>query len=294
MAAQLIYHSDDLGATPKITLRILQAWEGGLLDGFSIFANSDCFEDIARCLESRPQQPARISAHLNLWEGKPVLPSSEVPRLVDQDGFFNVEFLGILKQYLLSPPSEQKAILNEVEREWRAQIEKIISAIKPRTLSAVDGHIHIHMLPFLFRVAAQLAAEYRIPEIRIVTEPFYLSGDRSEYACRHFLINVIKHIILQVCVPFNLKTAEIKGLKHPDAMLGVLYSGMMSRSNILAGVNSAENRGANIIEILMHIGRAEASELARWKGDKNKAGFVLDSHRDQEYTELLNLKKEKA
>ncbi|MBI5873605.1 MAG: ChbG/HpnK family deacetylase [Candidatus Omnitrophica bacterium] len=294
MGVKLIYHSDDLGATAGITSRMLKAWEDGLLDGFSIFANSDCFEDIGRFLGSRTKQTARIAAHLNLWEGKPILPSSDVPLLVDQDGFFNIEFMGILKQYLLSSGNTKKAILNEVEREWRAQIEKIISVIKPRPLSAIDGHIHMHMLPFLFRIAAKLAREYRIPEIRIVNEPFYLSHVPRECSSSHFLINTIKHFILQVCVPFDLKIAEKVGLTHPDAMLGVLYSGMMSIPNILAGVRAAENNGAKKIEILVHIGRAKDSELSRWKGDRKKAGFVLSPSRDQEYAALLSLKKEIA
>lgn len=294
MPAQLIYHSDDLGATPEITQRILEAWERGLLDGFSVFANSDCFEAISERLAAHPDRPARISAHLNLWEGRPITPSGEIPMLVDPDGFFNIEFLGILKRYVLGPESAKKNISNQVEKEWRAQIERIASVIKPRPLSALDGHIHIHMLPFLFRIAAQLAKEYRIPEIRIVSEPFFFSGGRSGCASRHFLINVIKHVILQACVPFDLKIAAREGLKHPDALLGVLYSGMMSRSNILAGIQSAENHGAKRIEILVHIGRAADSELARWKGDRTKAGFVLDPHRDQEYIALSELKKEKT
>jgi len=36
---QLIYHSDDMGATPSTSSRIMRAWEEGLIEGFSIFAN---------------------------------------------------------------------------------------------------------------------------------------------------------------------------------------------------------------------------------------------------------------
>ena len=288
---EIIYHSDDLGAAPNMTSRIIQAWKDGLIDGFSVFANGDNLDEIRRALELNRNRNAKIAVHLNLWEGKSLLPPSDIPRLVDSDGYFKTSFLGILRHYMIGSKVEKKRILDEVEREWRAQIKKVIDTVKPRPITAVDGHIHIHMLPFLFRVATYLAKEYEIPEIRIVHEPFYFSDKFSECLSKLFLINIIKHVVLKMCVPQDLRIAKKGGIKYPDAMIGVLYSGMMSKENVESGIRAAERRGVKRLEIVMHIGRAAESDLARWKGDRKKASFVLSPCRDNEYANLIRLKK---
>jgi hypothetical protein len=70
-------------------------------------------------------------------------------------------------------------------------------------------------------------------------------------------------------------------------MLGVLYSGMMSRANIVTGIAAARRQKAKRIEVLVHIGRAIDSELGRWNGNRSRASFVLSPRRDLEYEELL-------
>mgnify|MGYP001593606378 CR=1 FL=1 len=289
---KVIYHSDDMGATGDITSRLIEAWERGLLDGFSIFADSSYLGNIKKSLLAAPGRDARIAVHLNLWEGKPLLQISKVSRLVDEDGYFNVGFLGILKNYLTSPEEEKKALLNEVDEEWDAQIAKVIETVKPRTVTALDGHIHIHMIPFLFKIATRLAKKYDIPEIRIVAEPYHFSGKFSDYFSLLFLKNTIKHLVLSACVPFDIRIAREAKIGHPEAMLGILYSGIMSRANITSGILAAKRKHVESIEVLMHIGRASEKELDRWKGDKKRASFVLSSRRDDEYKELSILRKE--
>ena len=288
---EVIYHSDDMGATLSITARLIEAWERGLLDGFSIFADSAYLEDIKKSLRASPERTARIAVHLNLWEGKPILPALEVPRLVDKDGYFKVGFLDILKRYLLSPGKEKTALLDEVEREWDAQIKKVTDTVKPRTVAAVDGHSHIHMLPFLFKIATRLAKKYDISEIRIVAEPYHFSDKFSECLSKVFVKNIIKHLVLSACVPFDVRIAKKARVGYPESMIGILYSGIMSRANIASGIMAAEKKRIKKIEVLMHIGRASETELMRWKGDRKKASFVLSSRRDDEYKELACLRK---
>ncbi len=289
----IIYHSDDMGATLSITTRLIEAWERGLLDGFSIFADSAYLTDIQKSLCGAPNKAARIAIHLNLWEGKSLLPASEVPSLVDRDGYFRVGFIDILKRYMLGSGKQKNALIGEVEREWDAQIKKVVDSVKPRAISALDGHVHIHMLPFLFKIAARLAKKYGIPEIRMVAEPYHFSRKFSECLSIDFIKNMVKHMVLSVCVHFDARIAREMGVGHPEAMIGILYSGMMSEANVVSGINAAMKKRFKKIEVLMHIGRASETELARWKGDRKKACFVLSPRRDVEYKELACLRKNK-
>jgi predicted glycoside hydrolase/deacetylase ChbG (UPF0249 family) len=287
----VFFHADDMGATPSITTRICDAWERGLVDSFSVFGDCDHSDLIALCLSAHPDRRARISVHLNLWEGRPLTPTTRASHLVDRTGHFNTRFLPLLGRCARNGRSrEGQVLLGEVEREWRAQIEHVMCLIVGRPLTALDGHIHMHMVPALFRLAVKLAEEYRIPEIRNVHEPFYLSGSIRECFSTRFLANCVKHRVLTTFTAGNAKLSAVSGLTSPDWMIGVLYSGMMSRANISAGVAAATRIGAKRVEILLHIGRADRSELGRWNGNARRASFVLSPARDAEFEELIRLR----
>ena len=285
------FHADDMGATPTVTERICVAWEHGLLDGFSVFGNCDHPDLLSSRLASSPTRPARIAVHLNLWEGRPILPVVDVPCLVDRSGFFNLDFAGALRRVQVGRPRQSRTIfLADVEREWRAQIEAVLGMIWPRRPTALDGHLHMHMVPSLFGLAVRLAADYNIPEIRIVREPFYLSRSTRHTRSKRFLVNCVKRELLCRFAEINASTADNAGLGSPDRMIGLLYSGMMSRANIAPGIAASRRQGARRIELLLHIGRADASELGRWNGNKSKASFVMSPHRDFEYEELIKMR----
>lgn len=287
IAEGVYIHADDMGATPAVTTRLCDAWADGLLDGFSVFGDCDHPETLATRLAAHPDRPARISAHLNLWEGRPLSPATQVPRLVDRFGYFDIEFNDLLRR---RHDREKRALLAEVELEWRAQIERVSEMISPRRLTVLDGHLHMHMVPHLFRLAVKLAGDYEIPEIRNVREPFYLSRSSLEIRSKRFFVNCAKRTILSRFGRGNEVVATTAGLTSPDRMLGVLYSGLMSRANIVPGITAARRQGARRIEVLVHIGRAEASELGRFNGSRSKASFVTSPGRDAEYQELIWLR----
>jgi hypothetical protein len=273
--------------------RILDAWRAGLLDGFSIMANGDAIERARSALADERDRQARIAAHVNLNEGKALLKPSDVPLLTDSEGYFTQNFAGMLKLWLGSSTANRKNLLDQVEREWRAQIHRVQEVISPRKLTAIDSHTHIHMIPFLFGVASRLARDQGVPEIRITAEPFYLSPERGENRSRRFFVNIVKHAVLQVCSSRAFSIAKRAGIGHPDAFIGVLYSGMMAEGNIEAGISWAERRGVRRFEILLHIGRATEDELQRWRGDREEAEFALSPSRDIEYESLIKLRAER-
>jgi len=291
MGEGVFFHADDMGATPRMTTRILDAWDAGLLESFSVFGDCDHPEIIALRLQAHPERIARISVHLNLWEGRPLTPISQVSSLVDRSGHFNARFLQMLNRSIYGESSRRRnELLGQVEREWRAQIENVLKLIVGRPLAALDGHIHMHMVPFLYRLAVKLAEDYRIPEIRNVREPFYFSPSFRECCSTRFVVNCLKHRVVTSFCESNAKYSTVAGLTSPDRFVGLLYSGMMSGKNIVAGVSAAKRRGAKRIEILVHIGRAVPSELGRWNGNAKRAAFVLSAARDSEFQELIRLR----
>ncbi|GJM23120.1 MAG: hypothetical protein DHS20C15_30350 [Planctomycetota bacterium] len=291
---QVIHHSDDLGFTPAITARILQAWREGLLDGFSVLANGSDLEGAREGLAAEPDREARISAHLNLFEGPAQFPYERLPLITDMDGQLNASFGGLLRTWMLSPKRVKTMLLEQIEVEWRAQLERIVAACAPRKLSAVDGHLHFHMLPFLFPIAAKLAREFEIPEIRIAREPLHVSWRAGDSLSPAFAVNVIKNLVLRVCARSARRVASEHDLRAPDALVGLLYTGRMTETAARAGLAAAQRCGAQRVELLLHVGRATPDEALRWKGRADAASFPLSAARDAEYAALQALRADGA
>lgn len=286
---QIIFHSDDAGSTSQVTRRIMAAWSAGLIDGFSVLANGDSLFEVLAALQREPEREARIAVHLNLCEGKSLAYPLGETLLSDRQGFFSARFGGLLKRWLLSSKTEKARLIHQVETEWRAQIELLIERLSPRPVRVLDGHMHMHMLPFLFPLAARLAAEYHIPEIRLSDERFHLASDLLETLSPSFGLNLIKHLVLRICSRANRKYLKKYGLAGPDVMVGILYTGRMTALSARKGIEASHQK---CVEVLFHIGRGVWAERNRWDACPDIGQFYLSDQRDREYEELLKLKRE--
>jgi predicted glycoside hydrolase/deacetylase ChbG (UPF0249 family) len=287
---KIFYHCDDYGLTLSITERIADAWEEGLLDGFSIMANGDGLDAGGARLRARPDRQARIAVHLNLFEGKASGDPDEVSLITDDRGRLNNSFIGLLIRWLGSSRARKKALLTEVEREWRAQIERVRTACAPRPITALDGHLHMHMLPFLFPVALKLAEEYGVSEIRVPREPLYLSPVWADSLSPVFAANLFKHLVLRVCAGRTGIALGSSPVSSTDAFIGILYTGRMSKASAAAGIERCRESAAGSVEVLFHIGRASPEEIRR-RGDRSKtSAFPTSPMRDREYEALRALR----
>lgn len=287
---EIIHHSDDYGFTSSVTQRIADAWEQGLLDSFSIMANGDALEEGAARLGSRPDRQVRIAVHLNLFEGQASADPNDVPLITDAAGRLNNTFAGLLMRGLGGSKARRNALLSQVEREWRAQIERVRTICAPRPIAALDSHLHFHMLPFLFPTALKLAEEFGIGEIRVTREPFYLSPVLADSLSPAFAANLLKSLVLRVCVRRVGGALRSSLVSDTDAFVGILYTGRMSKASALAGIERCRRSGAGRIEMLWHIGRASKEEIERREGRSTASAFPTSPMRDREFAALKELR----
>ena len=279
-------HGDDLASTECITRAMLNRWAAGCLDSFSVMANGEAAQATRTALEASPGRPARVVAHLNLSEGPSSASPDDVTLLVDDEGKLRHGFGSLALLWMKSSAVRREILLGQVEREWRAQIRVVIDMVAPRPVVGVDGHVHLHMLPFLFPVAARLAREFGIPEIRVSREPFYLERGWRDLFALPMLTNLVKHLVLRWCSRSAGKVVEQASLRAPDYVVGIMYTGFMTASTAMAGVSAAERRGAESVEVLFHVGRASEQERARWGTRQEFAAFPCDARRDKEFSEV--------
>jgi predicted glycoside hydrolase/deacetylase ChbG (UPF0249 family) len=107
-------------------------------------------DDIAVALKETPS--LGLGVHLVLTMGDPISAPEEVPSLTDQNGHF-FKYASLVGQV-------SHFNIEDVKREWRAQIEGFIRAAG-RPPTHLDSHHHSsYFSPELFRAMLELAGEY--------------------------------------------------------------------------------------------------------------------------------------
>ena len=157
----LIVNADDLGWTEGVNRGIAEAHRKGLVTSTSLLANGRAFVSALKVAAANPE--LGVGIHLNLSDGPPTAKVQEVRGLVNEAGEMEAG-----PESLLLRIAGRSLPLDEVEREWDAQIQKVRDAgIAPTHL---DGHKHVQMLPGLFEIALRLAKKHGIRAIRVAHE----------------------------------------------------------------------------------------------------------------------------
>jgi predicted glycoside hydrolase/deacetylase ChbG (UPF0249 family) len=152
----LILHADDLGMSHSENAATIYAMENGSVNSASIMVPCPWFSEIAAYARNHPT--ADLGLHLTLnseWnflKWGPVATKTEVPGLVNQNGFL---FSTVDSVHRSSKPAE-------VEKELRAQIEKA------KQFGIDVTHLDSHMgalfgKPEFLEVLIKLGREYKLP-----------------------------------------------------------------------------------------------------------------------------------
>ncbi len=155
--ARLIVNADDFGLCSAVDRGVVEAFDRGVVTSASLLPTGDSFAEAAALARERPS--LGLGVHLALTQTRPILPARDVRSLVDGSGRFPSHWTSFLARYL------RRAIRGrELEAELRAQIEAVGAA--GLSVSHLDGHQHVHMLPGVLSMVACLAAEYGIGAVR--------------------------------------------------------------------------------------------------------------------------------
>lgn len=247
MVKKFILNADDFGMSKSVNKAILEGYSFGLLKSASLVANGDDFEDaVSNIIPSCPD--LGVGVHLNIIEGKSLYESSS--SLVDSEGFFCNSYPQLLfKSY----SSKEKDFLYDVEREFRLQIEKVLSKTP---VTHIDSHVHVHSIPKIFNLVSKLAKEYNINQIRTQFEVPYMIPDVQKHLTLKYPVNLIKLALLDVFTFFNEDKAKKHGLKTNDNIIGVTYTSMMDALTVIYGVMALKYENV-VVEAIIHPRRYE-------------------------------------
>lgn len=146
---RIIISADDFGLTEGVTRGIAESITQGVVSRTSAMM---CTGGARWISQYKAGLEGKIGMHLQLTDGKPLLPEERVSSLTNGKGLF-ARKRPLLRLETMNP--------EELEAEWEAQMQALLSlGVKP---SHIDTHHNVHRYPKVFAVFLKIADKYQLP-----------------------------------------------------------------------------------------------------------------------------------
>jgi len=178
----------------------------------------------------------RVGLHLVLVDGKPLLPRTAIPDLVDADGELHRNLAAAGRRLFLHPAARAQ-LAAEIEAQYAA------FAATGLPLDHVNAHHHFHVHPAVAQPLLAVGKRYGLSAVRVPLEPASFLR-RIEPAGRHRRDWVVEPWARLLGV-----RARRAGMITPAQVFGLAWSGAMSESRI-AGVLQRLPEG--LTEVYVH------------------------------------------
>ena len=165
-AQELVIRIDDMGALHSVNEASIDTYKNGIAQSAEVLVVGSWFPEVVKMLKENPGLD--VGVHLAItseWENVKWRPLTDCPSLVDENGYF-FPMMGPNAAYPGQSIMENMANfdINEIEKEFRAQIELALKNIPQVT------HISGHMMstafnPQVIEVVQKLSEEYNLPSI---------------------------------------------------------------------------------------------------------------------------------
>ncbi len=262
--------ADDLGRSSSTNLAIAEAHDTGILTAASIMAGGEAFEEAVKIALARRLS---IGLHITLCDGRAVLPQSQIPGLVDSNGW--MEKSPSLAWLRFRKPG----FLSQIDAEVGAQFDRVEEA--GLCISFVNSHHHLHMHPSVFEIVCRHASKRGISWIRVPAEPISIVvGFRSP---SRGLMPFIEWAVFGMLTRYNLRMATRYGMRADCGVYGLSRAEDVDEEYLIGIVNHFRN---HVNEIFLHpdtatvAGRQELGALTsdKVRGILASRGIVLTGY----------------
>jgi predicted glycoside hydrolase/deacetylase ChbG (UPF0249 family) len=242
---RIIVNADDFGENAEVNRGIVDCIDAGALTSTTIMANMPGTREALRWAAGRGRR-ASFGVHLNICEG-PAL--TKAVSLTDSRGIFRPKRVQALS-----------AMTGRLSRdEIRAELDAQIRTVRDAgvEVSHLDSHKHLHQLPGVGTVAAELAIAHGIERVRCTREiglwPRGLSTSRamSRLArmafARRFAPQLERHRLRAPRFVFDIAELMSQADRHAKVALLTRETGV-SEMFCHPAVTPAENRHYRLAE----------------------------------------------
>lgn len=231
---RLIVTADDFGAAMEVNEAVEEAHRNGILKAASLMVGAPFAEDAVRRAKAMPS--LRVGLHLVLTEGRPVLPASQVPNLVDATGAFRASMAAAGAAMFFNPRARAQAYA-----EIEAQFE--VFRATGLTLDHANAHKHFHVHPTIGSMLLEIGKRHGLRAVRVPLEPLAIlkKAAPGERFARAWDSAPFAHLLHRKAKAASIKTA--------DAMFGLAFSGAMTTERLCGLIRHAPD---GLSEIYLH------------------------------------------
>jgi chitin disaccharide deacetylase len=218
---RLIINADDFGRSPSINEAVIRAHRDGVLTTASLMVNEPACDAAVQLARENPR--LGLGLHLSLLCGRSALPSSEIPGLVNGNQQFTDNPTGAGMKYFF-----QRALRSQLRKEIRAQLERFRATGLP--LDHVNGHLHMHLHPTVFKLLLEQVDEFGIRRIRLTRDPFRVNAKIASGEWGYRFLHAFIYKALSASAAPRLRA---RGLKHTDRVFGLLQNARVDEAYVL-------------------------------------------------------------
>jgi hopanoid biosynthesis associated protein HpnK len=209
---RLIVNADDFGRSASINQAVICAHREGILTTASLMVNEPAFEEAAALARENPR--LGVGLHLTLLCGHSALPPIEIPGLVNPQGEFTSNPAAAGFRYFF-----HRSLREPLRREIHAQFQKFRATGLP--LDHVNGHLHLHLHPAVFRILMADAAQLGIRHLRLTFDPFLLN---LRLASGHFTSRALHAAVFHLLSARARPVLARRGIRRTGAVFGLLQN----------------------------------------------------------------------
>ena len=221
MPRRLIVNADDFGLSAAVNAAVIRAHCEGILTTASLIVNEPGFDEAVKLAKDNPK--LGVGLHLTLLMGHSTLPPEKIPSLVNSRGEFSNCPVGVGMSYFF-----KRSLHAQLHAEIHAQFEKFHAT--GLTLDHVNGHLHLHLHPVVFKILMEDADKLRIRHLRLTRDCLArsrrMAGGRWFYRTSHAAI--YDWLSSRAREPLRQR-----GIKHAQITFGLLQDSRVDENYIL-------------------------------------------------------------
>ena len=220
-ARRLIVNADDFGRSPSINAAVIRAHREGILTSASLMVNETAFSEAVELAKQNPK--LGVGLHLTLLCGHSALPPDKIPGLVNTHREFSDGPLGVGFRYFFQPG---------LREQLRAEIHEQFARFRATglLLDHVNGHLHLHLHPTVFRILMEDAEQFGIRHLRLTREPFWLD---AHLAMGRRLYRSAHAAIFSVLAWFAQPGLHRQKIRHAQRVFGLLENDRVDEAYVL-------------------------------------------------------------
>jgi hopanoid biosynthesis associated protein HpnK len=270
---RLIVNADDFGLSASVNAAVIRAHREGILTTASLMVNEPGFAEAVELARQNPK--LGVGLHLTLLHGHAALPAGQIPGLVNGRGEFSNSPMGAGFAYFFRP-----ALREQLRAEIRAQLDKFhTTGLK---LDHVNGHLHLHLHPTVFRILMAEASRSGVTHLRLTRD--CLSRSRRMTRGRWFY-RVSHAAIFELLSGRARKVLAAKKIRHAQITFGLLQDSRVDEAYILQLLPELPDGDSELyahpsLDLFRH--EFEALTSPRVRAEVQRLGIQLIRYQDVE------------